>query len=344
MMQNVNDNDNSSVGSFEPDEEDEEEDDEDDVGDIVQIQKTGGPNASRRRVSVSAESIDPSRVKEMIAQVVVVPKDADTLRMLTVLVNKSQMLKQMLDPEERALIVKAFSGPVKKPAGVDIIRQGDAGDLFYLLEKGTVEVFVKKRNPDGSQGEAVKVATYEEGDTFGQLALLYNAPRAATCTAKTDCVVWTLDRASFKAIIMGATIRKRDQYAAFLNNVPILSTMNEFEKLSLADALNEEKFDDGKIVCHEGDAGDNFYIVLDGVAECYQTQSGGAAKMVGRLTAGQYFGEIALLTTKPRQATVKAKGPLRALWVDRYTFNRVFGSLESVLQRNMEAYKQFTQE
>lgn len=129
--------------------------------------------------------------------------------------------------------------------GVDIVRQGDPGDLFYLLEHGTVDVYV-----NGQQ-----VTSYKEGDAFGQLALLYNAPRAATCKATSDCVLWTLDRISFKAIVMGATIRKREQYTDFLEHVPILSTMSKMEKYLLADALNEERFDDGKTICHEGDAG-----------------------------------------------------------------------------------------
>ncbi len=59
---------------------------------------------------------------------------------------------------------------------------------------------------------------------------------------------------------------------------------------------------------------------------------------VAKLEAGSYFGEIALLTTKPRQATVTAQGPLKALTVDQKTFKRVMGPLEDLLNRNMELY------
>jgi CRP-like cAMP-binding protein len=63
----------------------------------------------------------------------------------------------------------------------------------------------------------------------------------------------------------------------------------------------------------------------------------GNDKVVAKLTSGNYFGEIALLTTKPRQATVKAaEGQLCVLAIDRATFIRVFGNLDELMKRNME--------
>ncbi len=59
------------------------------------------------------------------------------------------------------------------------------------------------------------------------------------------------------------------------------------------------------------------------------------------LNEGKYFGEIALLTMKPRQATVRAKGPLKVLAIDRATFNRVFGSMDEIMKRNMEVYTKY---
>jgi hypothetical protein len=81
-----------------------------------------------------------------------------------------------------------------KAAGETIIQQGDSGDCFYLLQEGTVEVFVRR----GRNGEESLTHTYGPGSTFGELSLLYNAPRAATCRAKTQCVLWSLDRLSFR--------------------------------------------------------------------------------------------------------------------------------------------------
>lgn len=65
--------------------------------------------------------------------------------------------------------------------------------MFYVLQEGTVDVFVQKGGL-----EEVHMHTYQAGSTFGELALLYGAPRAATCRASTDCVLWTLNRLSFR--------------------------------------------------------------------------------------------------------------------------------------------------
>ncbi|RYH23727.1 cyclic nucleotide-binding domain-containing protein [archaeon] len=56
----------------------------------------------------------------------------------------------------------------------------------------------------------------------------------------------------------------------------------------------------------QGDEGHYFYIIKEGKADCFQTDAAGDQKLVASLSGGNYFGEIALLTPKPRQATVKA--------------------------------------
>jgi cAMP-dependent protein kinase regulator len=64
--------------------------------------------------------------------------------------------------------------------------------------------------------------------------------------------------------------------------------------------------------------------------------------VVATLSSGNYFGEIALFASKPRQATVKARGKLSVLSIDRATFTRVFGEMDNILRRNMEQYEKIT--
>ena len=68
----------------------------------------------------------------------------------------------------------------------------------------------------------------------------------------------------------------------------------------------------------------------------------GTSKEVATLNEGNYFGEIALMTAKPRQATVKAKGSLSVLALDRATFTRVLGSMDEIMKRTMEQYTKYT--
>ncbi len=83
---------------------------------------------------------------------------------------------------------------------------------------------------------------YQPGEGFGELALLYNTPRAATIFAKTDSVVWRLDRDTFNHIVKDAASKKRAKYESFLSSVNILSTMDPYERLQIADALKQETF------------------------------------------------------------------------------------------------------
>ena len=69
--------------------------------------------------------------------------------------------------------------------------------------------------------------------------MLYNAPRAATITAKTDSQLWALDRRTFNFIVKDSAQQKREKYEEFLKLVPILENIDVYEKNQLADALKE---------------------------------------------------------------------------------------------------------
>jgi cAMP-dependent protein kinase regulator len=93
--------------------------------------------------------------------------------------------------------------------------------------------------------------TYEPGEAFGELALLYNAPRAATIKAKNNCLLWVLDRNTFNHIVKDASMRKREKYEDFLKSVKLLQNMDHYERSKLADAIKEETFKEGQTVIQE---------------------------------------------------------------------------------------------
>ena len=78
---------------------------------------------------------------------------------------------------------------VKKEAGSVIIQQGDDGDNFYVIDDGQLEVFKEEEGQ-----EPKKVLDLQQGGSFGELALIYNQPRAATVKAKTDVALWAIDQ------------------------------------------------------------------------------------------------------------------------------------------------------
>lgn len=82
-------------------------------------------------------------------------------------------------------------------AGDSVIMQGEKGDVLYFIEEGELDCFKTFRKEEGD----VWLKLYKPGEAFGELALLYNAPRAATIKSKTDCILWALDRETFKNIV-----------------------------------------------------------------------------------------------------------------------------------------------
>lgn len=123
-----------------------------------------------------------------------------------------------------------------------------------------------------------------------------------------------------------------------------MKELKEYELFTMADAMQEASYEAGDLVCRQGDLGSIFYIIKQGAVTCTQADAKGKQHEVARLTAGDYFGEIALLTSRPRQASVIAaekSGTLKLLHLDRRTFNRILGSAEDILRRDMMAYNKF---
>jgi cAMP-dependent protein kinase regulator len=174
------------------------------------------------------------------------------------------------------------------------------------------------------------------------LALLYNAPRAATIIAKTDAELWSLDRNTFNHIVKDAASKKREKYEEFLTGVKILHNMDDYERSKLADALKEEWYKPGDFVIREGEEGNSFYLVMSGDAAATKTLEPGKAPVeVLRYKSGDYFGERSLIKNEPRAANIKALSQLQVVVLDRHSFKRLLGPIEEILKRNLSLYQQY---
>ncbi|PAA93613.1 hypothetical protein BOX15_Mlig016081g2 [Macrostomum lignano] len=281
-----------------------------------------------RRGAVSGEVYTEEDAASYVKKVV--PKDYKTMGALSKAITKNVLFSH-LDENERSDIFDAMF-PLHRNADEVIIEQGAEGDNFYILDQGEVDIFV---NGD-------YISTVSEGGSFGELALIYGTPRAATVKAKTEVKLWGIDRDSYRRILMGSTIRKRKMYEEFLSKVPILENLDLWERLTVADALENVTFEDQKIVVRQGEAGEDFFIILEGVASVLQKPSeNDEAVEVGRLGPSDYFGEIALLLDRPRAATVIARGPLKCVKLDRKRFERVMGPCGDILKRNIAKYNSY---
>jgi CRP-like cAMP-binding protein len=195
--------------------------------------------------------------------------------------------------------------------GSVIIEQGDAGDYFYALSQGECSFLV-----DGKDvGKAVT------GDSFGELALLYTAPRAATVKAVADSILNRVDQKSFRFIFRQQTVHNEQAQLALLTQVPLKR---------LADAMVPRGFIKGEVFLKGGESFNYFFVVQQGRIQATDITIGGASYEDMLLEPGSYGGGHVILMEAERKATatalsvglmfVIAKTPLETSWASIRTW------------------------
>ena len=343
-----------------------------------------GFNVMQRRTSVSAEPISVD--SENHQPLPVYPKSEDQLRRIRG-TTKNNFLFRDLDDEQETGVVNAMR-ETHVTAGQVVIRQGDVGDYFYVVESGLLHCYIltpqppSGRHPWGSSnpspdeeehvqfGKLVQKCT--PGTSFGDLALMYGHPRAASVVAVEASTLWCLDRITFRTIILNAAHRRRTMYEQFLSTVTLLSSLSPTERSKIADALVSQAHADGDAVVRQGEMGDTFFFVEEGEAEVTKTHQGDDGEtreiVVGHLARGDYFGgahslsmstsrptltlphtELSLLRLAPRAATVRAirrpvgsnQPGLKVAGLDAQAFTRLLGPLREIMERNAGTYGNF---
>ena len=118
---------------------------------------------------------------------------------------------------------------------------------------------------------------------------------------------------------------RRDAKIELLKRAPLFSGCSKSELRALASTADELDLREGTIITREGRPGREFFVLISGTAEV--TKKG---KEVAQLGAGDWFGEIALLTDAPRTATVKATSPVDVLVITDRSFKTVVETMPSI--------------
>jgi len=257
----------------------------------------------------------------------------------TGLLRRMPLFATMRDDEIHLLVTRLKL--VNHSPGEAIIRQGKRGDRFYILRQGHVQVTQRDE-----LGVTDVVNQLYRGDYFGELALLEDAPRNATCTATVPSETLTLSKQDFDELVRDH-FEMRDKLddsianAELLRRIPIFSEMDGIQIQHIAAKLIEETIEAGEIVIRQDDIGDKFYVIKTGKVLVYVSVAG-AEKVIAERGPGEYVGEVALLLDEPRSASVKTLTPVSFLTLERKDFNRlvtehlyVSRGLERVSSRRM---------
>lgn len=204
--------------------------------------------------------------------------------------------------------------------GQVICRAGDPGDSLFLVYSGRARVLA------GTGDAEQTVGALNRGDHFGEQALLTGETRAYTVRAAEDTVLLRLASEGFQRVVA----RRPELRRYFEKHVTDLATRNFLRLCSslraltppeiqvILDHLESQVHVAGEIVFRQGDPGDRFYLIRSGRVRVVMD---GAP--IARLTEGQFFGELALLTGEGRAASVVAETDLSTLTLSSESFARL---------------------
>jgi putative peptide zinc metalloprotease protein len=199
-----------------------------------------------------------------------------------------------------------------------IFRQGERATAFYVVRRG--EVRIETEHPD--TGETELLNSLRPGDSFGELGLLQATPRSATARASGDVELFEIDKGTFDRLLADSI--DAPEFGLTLQAMAELREHPAFQHLSseaLGGLIEHGRWitaSAGDPIVTQGEEGDAFYAIRSGRVDVVRD-----GEPVAQLGPGDHFGETALLTDEPRNATVVAHTPVRAFRLSREGFDNV---------------------
>jgi len=229
------------------------------------------------------------------------------------------LIFQGLDESNLNALCRRFGTEHFTPGQV-IVRQGDDGDRFYVMQQGAVEVIA-----EAIAGPPRVLAHLHAGDYFGEIALLERCPRTATVRAETEVTTYALKKEDFDEFVADCTeagelIVNTIGNVRRLGQVPIFHGLPESQTAVLLTQFKIENVDAGATIFCQGDAGDKFYVVREGKVAIVASKDSQPGQEIATLGPGEYFGEIALLSSVPRTATAQARTDVELWTLEGHVF------------------------
>jgi cGMP-dependent protein kinase len=201
-----------------------------------------------------------------------------------------------------------------------VFEQEQMGNNYFIVIAGSLEVIVNGK----------PVSVLKERDSFGELALLHDTPRTASIVTLEKTFLWGLDRKTFRSALEALNIQNYSENRQFIDTVPLLGVLTHNQKELLVSSFSSLKFRPKERIVIEGDTGDLFYIIKEGVVSC---SKGG--NEIRQMFAGDFFGEQALLYNSVRTATITAVTEVKCIAIGRERLGKVLGNqLQHILYQN----------
>lgn len=208
---------------------------------------------------------------------------------------KASIMFRNINDEQREMIFACMES-VKVKAGSWVIRQGTTGDRFYIIDEGRFEVRIVPDGEEDVTGEGGHIVHVYEGSrekhahpAFGELALMYSAPRSASIVAQTDGHLWALHRAAFRQVLMQAQDHRKE-LKKVLAEIPYFQYLDSDGINKLAAIMDEITFGRGENICEQGKQGESMYVIQSGACYSVHMSSNGETRR-SNLKSGSHFGD-----------------------------------------------------
>lgn len=232
----------------------------------MQISKEKGEALRKMKIKMSADGGTPNAEEDVDLSKLYTEKTAEEKARIAEAIRASVMFQNITD-EEREMIFGVME-PIDVKEGTWVIKQGSVGDRFYIVDSGRFEVRIvpEGEEDDGSGGNLVHV--YEGSvekhahPSFGELALMYSAPRAASIVAQTDGHLWALHRYAFRKVLAQQSGRK--ELIHTLKQIPKFRKIKSNDIHDIAASMQEVTFSRGESIITQGQEGDSLFVILNG--------------------------------------------------------------------------------
>ncbi|CDW90270.1 cyclic nucleotide-binding domain containing protein [Stylonychia lemnae] len=150
------------------------------------------------------------------------------------------------------------------PENKILFEQGDRGDSYFIILDGSVDISIKVVDDKNGVEYNKKVAVLKKGDAFGDLSLLYGAPRNASCQTREDSYFIVMNKSIYDKVIKSHQVEKIHEIAQFYLNFPLFQNLDKITLMYFATKTIPQKLQSKQVVVKQGDDPGRVYFVKSG--------------------------------------------------------------------------------
>ena len=286
---------------------------------------------------ILGHEVEPADTPLLRDKFAAIPGGDDVPATLSMIQQRVPMLAPITQLQLREFLLDSV---IHAPAeGTTLFRYKDYTNSIYSILQGEVEV--QPGDPDDPKTPRTSI-TLRQGQFFGEMSLISGRRRSATVVAGRDCIVVESSRRSLLTLMYSVEAVRRVVEESFL----LRAIQSQIAPGCSADDLAElvrtatvERHAAGAELFHEGEPGDCLHLIRRGSVTISHAL-GGREIVLAYVPAGQYVGEMALVSDAPRSATVRAATATETIRLDGEVFKQLLASHPDVQRRVQQVYKE----